>query len=130
MGAAGDQPSMSPDLGALFWFAAVVVAIPFVLWWFKRTPIGARMSSATMKSVGALPLSASQKLVTVEVGRGEERRWLVLGITPGSIALLYTLSPHDEPPGAAMPSTPTEGFAQLLSRLKHGKGSAEGDRGR
>ncbi len=115
---------MSPDLSALFWFAAIVVAIPLLLWWFKRTPIGARLSSSTMKSVGALPLSASQRLVTIEVGRGDERRWLVLGVTPGSINLLYTLSPSDEAGGASLnPVNPAEGFSQLLGRLKNGPGN-------
>ena len=118
---------MTPDFSAFMWFAAIVVAIPFVLWWFKRTPMGARLSSASMKSVGALPLSTSQKVVTVEVGQGDERRWLVLGVTPGSINLLYTLSPHDDPSAPLLPATPAEGFAQLLSRMKRGRSNDGAD---
>ncbi|MBL8363003.1 MAG: flagellar biosynthetic protein FliO [Rubrivivax sp.] len=121
---------MTPDWSALGWFALVVVAIPLALWMFRRSGAGARMAAASMKAVGALPLSASQKLVTVEVGQGDERRWLVLGVTPGSINLLYTLSPHDDPSAAPSPVTPAEGFAQLLSRLKTEKRDGAGDDGR
>ena len=68
---------MYPDWSALGWFALVVAAIPLALWMFRRSGPGARIAAASMKAVGALPLSASQTLVTVEVGHGDERRWLV-----------------------------------------------------
>ena len=61
------------------------------------------------------------KLVTVEVGQGDERRWLVLGVATGGVSLLYTLTPTV---GADVPPTPAQGFAQLLSRLKDGEGGA------
>ena len=48
-----------------------------------------------MRSVAALPLSASQRILTVEVGRGDQRRWLVLGITPHSIAQPYKVVASD-----------------------------------
>ncbi len=94
-----------------------MIAIPAVLWLLKRTPIGAGAASgAGLRTVAALPLSASQRIVTVEVGSGEERRWLVLGVTPSSITTLHTLSPQADAPAAPAPA----GFAQVLGRLRQG----------
>jgi flagellar protein FliO/FliZ len=106
---------MSPGLGSLAWFVVVVAAIPFALWLLKRSPLGGASGSGGMRSVAVLPLSASQRIVTVEVGRGDSRCWLVLGVTPNSISTLHTMLPHDEPPPLPTPNT---AFAQLLSRLK------------
>jgi flagellar protein FliO/FliZ len=69
-----------------------------------------------MRHIAALPLSASQRIVTVEVGRGDSRCWLVLGVTGTSINTLHTMLPQDEQ-APAMPAPPTA-FAQLLSRLQ------------
>ena len=113
---------MSDGLTTVAWFITVVALIPLALWFFKRSPLGARLTGMTpgaMRPVASLPLSASQKVVTIEVGLGDERRWLVLGVASGSINLLYSLTP---PPAAEMPPTPAEGFAQLLSRIRTGGG--------
>ena len=72
---------MNGSLGfGLLWFLVILAAIPLVLWLVKRTPYGAAMSGGVAgvgRLVGTLPLGPHQKLVTVEVGQGEERRWLV-----------------------------------------------------
>ena len=52
-------------------------------------------ASGVMRSVAALPLSPSQRIVTVEVGLGPERRWLVLGVTAQSITTLHTMAPQE-----------------------------------
>ncbi|HZW72389.1 MAG TPA: flagellar biosynthetic protein FliO, partial [Caldimonas sp.] len=80
-------------MSALLWFVAIIVAIPFALWLLKRTPLGGGGSAGVMKSVAMLPLSTSQRIVTVEVGSGDERRWLVLGVTPSAITTLHTMAP-------------------------------------
>ena len=78
-----------------------------------------------MKSIASLPLSTSQRIVTVEVGSGEERRWLVLGITPSSITTLHTMAAQTveaAPPGAVGEVRPA--FAQILGRFRRpGAGS-------
>ena len=112
---------MSDALGSLAWFIAVLALIPAVLWFVKRSAIGARLSQGPMKTVASLALSPAQRVVTVEVGSGEERRWLVLGVAAGGVSLLYTLTPAPE---AELPATPAEGFAQLLTRLKNGGSDA------
>ncbi|HJW10554.1 MAG TPA: flagellar biosynthetic protein FliO, partial [Albitalea sp.] len=71
----------SSGLSSLLWFVAIIVLIPAVLWLLKRTPMGGAASQGLMRSVAALPISPSQRIVTVEVGRGDQRRWLVLGVT-------------------------------------------------
>ena len=54
-----------------------------------------RGGAGVMKSVAMLPLSTSQRIVTVEVGSGDERRWLVLGVTPTAITTLHTMAPQE-----------------------------------
>lgn len=107
---------MTPGFGSLVWFVVVVAAIPLALWLLKRTPLGSAAGSRGLRHVSALPLSAGQRIVTVEVGSGDHRTWLVLGVTAHSIQTLHTMLPQDEPP-PPLP-TPNTAFAQLLSRLK------------
>ena len=113
----------SNGLTSLLWFIAIIVMIPAALWLLKRTPAGARFSGAAsngvMRSVAALPLSANQRIVTVEVGQGDARRWLVLGVTAQSITTLHTMAPQDESPVGAAPAMPA--FAQLLGKLRQAK---------
>jgi len=103
---------------SLLWFAAIIVMIPLALWLLKRTPLGGAASGGMMRSVAALPLSTSQRILTVEVGQGDQRRWLVLGVTPHSITTLHTMEPAAE----AVPVPPASGvagsFAQVLGRLR------------
>ena len=104
----------SSGFTSLLWFVAIVAAIPLALWLLKRTPIGGAGGNGVMRAIAALPLSTSQRIVTIEVGEGESRRWLVLGVTPQSITTLHTLPPGAEPPAA----TPVPGFAQLLKKVR------------
>jgi flagellar protein FliO/FliZ len=107
---------------SLLWFVAILALIPAALWLLKRTPAGGAGSNPLMKSVAVLPLSASQRIVTVEVGAGEERRWLVLGVTPSSITTLHAMAPVE---GAA-PATPGgPAFAGLLAKLNQNKGQGD-----
>ena len=108
---------MANGLSSLLWFIAILALIPATLWFLKRTPLGGAGGSGVMKSIASLPLSTSQRIVTVEVGQGDERRWLVLGVTPNSITPLHTMTPHD----GATPSDPVPlhpAFAQILGRLR------------
>ena len=85
----------SQGFTSLLWFLAILALIPLALWLLKRTPMGGAAGQGVLRSVAALPLSTSQRIVTVEVGRGEARRWLVLGVTPQSITTLHTMAPQD-----------------------------------
>lgn len=108
----------SPALSML-WFVAVVVAIPFVLWLLKRSAWGQALGSGNAgvaHTVSTLALSPSQKVTIVEVGNGEARQWLVLGVTPQQITPLHTLPPQDLPPQQAVRNT--GGFAAALQRAR------------
>ncbi len=133
---------MAMNWTALLWFLAIVASIPLVLWLFKRSQLlGSNAAAGTARAVAVLPLSATQKLVTVELGRGDEKFWLVLGVTPSSITTLHTMAalPHILPTvpggigelgdalagnGSAQPKAiappPAAAFSQLLGRLRGG----------
>jgi flagellar protein FliO/FliZ len=109
---------------SLLWFIAILILIPLALWLVKRSPAGARFTGVAgggaLRTVATLPISASQRVVTIEVGQGEDRRWLVLGVTPQTISTLHTMMPQADAPAAAPPGMPAP-FAQLLSRLRNDK---------
>jgi flagellar protein FliO/FliZ len=108
------------SLTPLLWLVGVIALIPLVLWMIKRSPMGAQFASGPVRPVGTLPLSNGQRLVTIEVGHGEERLWLVLGVTPHSITTLHTMVPQASAPAVApgAAANPQATFAQLLGRLQ------------
>jgi len=118
------------SLTPLLWFFGVVALIPLLLWLVKRSPMGGALSNGPVRQVGVMPLSASQRLVTVEVGQGEDKLWLVLGVTPDRISTLHTMAPQAGAPSASgLPAvggstTPQSTFAQLLQRLQGGGSDA------
>ena len=114
---------ISSGLNSLLWFIAIIAMIPCALWLLKRTPMGGASSGGMMRSIAALPLSQNQRIVTVEVGQGDERRWLVLGVTAQSITTLHTMAPQGEAAAPVMPVAPA--FAQLLGKLR-GKDANDG----
>ncbi len=104
---------------SFLWFGAILALIPVSLWLLKRTPLGgAAQRPGAPRPVAVLPISAQQKLVTVEVGQGEDRLWLVLGVTPQGIRTLHTMAAQAEATPPAPPQPPAAAFAQLLSRLR------------
>lgn len=112
---------MDTLLTPLLWFALVVALIPLLLWLLKRSPVGGLAQARGMRCISVLPLSGTQRVVTVEVGQGEDRRWLVLGVTPGSITTLHTMAPQDD--GAAPAASPPASFAGWLAAVKPARGS-------
>jgi flagellar protein FliO/FliZ len=108
---------------SLLWFAAVIALIPVALWLLKRSPLGgfgglgAPGRQGTPRHVATLPLAPHSRLVTVEVGQGEERLWLVLGVTAQGIRTLHTMVPQADE-ALTPPPPPAAAFAQLLGRLK------------
>ncbi len=107
---------------SLLWFGAVVALIPLALWLLKRSPLGLGALGApgrlgTPRHVATLPLAPHSRLVTVEVGQGDDRLWLVLGVTAQGIRTLHTMVPQADE-ALAPPPPPAAAFAQLLGRLK------------
>lgn len=111
---------MNSQVLPVLWFLAILAVIPLALWLLKRSPLGSGLANSQMRMVSVLPLSPSQKLLTVEVGEGEDRRWLVLGVTAQQIQTLHVM-----PPQATLPTSQVaEGSfaAQLRQRLQRGNG--------
>ncbi|HET9977868.1 MAG TPA: flagellar biosynthetic protein FliO [Burkholderiaceae bacterium] len=111
--------SFGNAVSSLLWFGVILAAIPVALWLLKRGSAGGATAPGLMRTVAVLPLAPNQRLVTVEVGRGDDRRWLVLGVTGQSIATLHEMAPQAE---AVAPTAPPVPFAQLLSRLQRKDG--------
>ena len=106
-------------LSSALWFIAILALIPISLWLLKRTPAGAGAShGAGLRNVASLALSPTQRIVTVEVGHGDDRRWLVLGVTPAAINTLYSVAPFDDDTAAA--GAPGGGFSLMFNRLRNG----------
>src|SRR6185369_5751031 len=103
---------MSSAITSLLGFVAIVALIPLALWLLKRTPIGGGAAHGVMRTVAMLPISANQRLLTVEVGSGDDKKWLVLGVTAAGITTLHTMAPQVVEPAA----TPLPAFAQLLTK--------------
>lgn len=117
--------SAMSGLQAALWFLAILALIPLLLWLLKRTPLaGGNSPAGAPRTVAVLPLAPQQRLVTVEVGQGEERLWLVLGVSAQGIRTLHTMSAQESAPpapgDAAQP--PAAAFAQLLGRLRSESG--------
>ncbi|MDE2369312.1 MAG: flagellar biosynthetic protein FliO [Burkholderiales bacterium] len=107
-------------LTSALWFVAIVAAIPFALWLLKRTPLaGVGGRAGTPRLIAMLPVSNQHKLMTIEVGQGEERLWLVVGVSPQGLRTLHTMAAQPE---AEVPTPPAAAFAQLLGRLRNDKG--------
>ncbi len=109
---------ISNGIGSFLWFCVILALIPASLWFLKRTPLGGGGGNGVMKSIASMPLSTSQRIVTVEVGSGDERRWLVLGITPSSITTLHTMAAQDLAAAASSTMQPHPAFAQILGRFR------------
>jgi flagellar protein FliO/FliZ len=117
---------MMPSSGlTVLWFLAIVAMIPLTLWGLKRSGLasGAMSGSpALIKPVGQYNIGPGQRVVTVEVGAGDSKTWLVLGVTAQSINTLHTMAPQAMPAadGAQVPA-----FTTLLRRAVGGdKGQA------
>ncbi|WP_053014049.1 FliO/MopB family protein [Caldimonas brevitalea] len=114
----------SAGMSAL-WFFFIIAMIPAALWLLKRSQaagLGALgQAQQATRVVSITGLGPNQRLVTVEVGQGDERQWLVLGVTAQSITALHTLAAQELPPAQplTMPKLPAS-FAALLNKAKKG----------
>jgi flagellar protein FliO/FliZ len=115
---------------SLLWLVFIVCLIPLSLWVLKRSGYAgglARPAMGGMRLVGSLPIGPQQRIVTVEVGEGAARRWLMLGVTAQQIQLLHQMAPGAavEAPGAPPAQA---AFAQMLARFAPLASPAAGSR--
>jgi len=107
-----------PNMGlTVMWFVAILALIPLSLWWMKRTGLaqgGMSGNGAQMRPVGQHVLGPGQKLVTMEVGTGADKVWLVLGVTAQHITTLHTLPPQPMPESKGQPMPFQAALAKVI----------------
>jgi flagellar protein FliO/FliZ len=116
-----DAPMLSNPWTAMLAFVAVMALIPLALWALKRTSL-AHAGHGPMRLLASLPLGPGQRVVTLEVDDGVERRWLVVGLSASGMSVLSTLHPNaplavtpERPAQAGMPTpTPDERDERLV----------------
>jgi flagellar protein FliO/FliZ len=100
----------------ILWFVGIVAMIPLTLWALKRSGLASGAmggaAQALITPVGQLNIGPGQRLVTVEVGSGDDRTWLVLGVTAQQISTLHTMAPQALPANTLAPAS----FSALLRR--------------
>lgn len=105
----------------------VLLALPWGITWLRRKGWqGSHSRGQVLKVVGAVAVGPHQKVVTVEVVSGSDRRWLVLGVTPQSITrldemdaplnnLTDTTPAHTAPHAPQPPPAATDSFQAALA---------------
>ena len=120
----------SSFLAPLLWLVLILALIPLALWLLKRSGHGGlspRSVPGGVRVVSQAVLSPQQRLVTVEVGEGADRCWLVLGVTAQQISVLHRLAPplQDRETAcsdatATLPSIAGTSFSYLLAQWRRG----------
>jgi len=103
----------------IFWFVLIIAMIPLSLFILKKSglakgAVGA--GDAVLRSVSQLSLGPGQRIVTVELGAGEQKTWLVLGVTAHSITTLHSLQPTQDSQDQAGRDAAESSFPILLRR--------------
>jgi flagellar protein FliO/FliZ len=99
----------------------LLLAMMVVAWllqrWRRHLPNMKRQTGPSLKVMNALPLGPQQRVVTVQVGEGQDRVCLVLGVTPGGISALHQMAL----PAEALVNMPADhqadGFKARLNQL-------------
>jgi flagellar protein FliO/FliZ len=101
---------------------ALMVGIAFALKWARaRLPgVAGQGNGPALRVLSSLSLGPQQRVVTVQVGQGDERVCLVLGVAPGGVSALHQMPmPMPTEPEVLTPGQmPTAtGFAARLAQL-------------
>ena len=87
---------------SLLWVAGFVLLLALVpsgiKWVQSRSGRGAVQAGASSRVLSAVAVGPQQRVVTVEVGPGDARICLVLGVTQHTVSCLHTF-----PAGSALP---------------------------
>jgi flagellar protein FliO/FliZ len=100
----------------------VMVGIAWLLQRYRRLiPGAAQRSGPALQVLGGVALGPQQRVVTVQVGQGEQAVCLVLGVAAGSITALHQLpmpTAAADPSAPAIPPGPVAGFAERLALFR------------
>ena len=125
--------SMVQTLLVVVLFVAAMALLPWLLRRLKQrqSALGGA-SAAPARVLTAVSLGPQQRLVTVEVGSGDARTCLVLGVTAQQITCLHVLpAPASAPAPAAAAAVanagtlpPSTSFSQAMARVQAGAAGA------
>lgn len=97
-------------IGALLLVLAVIVGGTWLLKRFSLIPAAA---SGVIKVVAAAGVGQRERVVVVEI----DQTWLVLGVAPGRVNKLHTMTkPGSDAPGTKPDHPPVETFATQLNQ--------------
>ncbi len=96
---------MTQTLLAVLAFVAFVASLPWLLKRMQQRQAMARGGDVTTRVLSAVAVGAHQRVVTVEVGEGEHKTRLVLGVTAQQINCLHVLGSTAAVP-LAVPNAP------------------------
>ena len=103
----------------VFWFVAIVALIPLTLYGLKRSGLAKGVVGSgdkVLKTVSQMSIGPGQRVITVEVGVGEQKTWLVLGVTAQSITTLHTMEPSQDSQEQGVGDPGSSTFPVLLRR--------------
>ena len=100
---------MSSALASFGVLILVIAAIPLVLWLVKRLSQLPGTQTGPLSVTASMSVGPRERIAVVRI----EQRWLLVGITAGSI---NTLAELDGPPAELPPGKPA--FADLLAGLR------------
>ena len=100
----------------------LMVGIAWLLQRYRRhLPGAAQRAGPALQVLGGVALGPQQRVVTVQVGQGEQAVCLVLGVAAGSITALHQLpmpTVAADPSAPAIPPGPVAGFAERLALFR------------
>ncbi len=107
---------MTQTLLAVLAFVAFVACLPWLLKRMQQRQAMARGGDVTTRVLSAVAVGAHQRVVTVEVGEGEHKTRLVLGVTAQQINCLHVLGAATVP---ALPAaTDVATFSQAMAAVQ------------
>ena len=99
----------------------VMVGIAWLLQRYRRhLPGAAHRAGPALQVLGGVSLGPQQRLVTVQVGQGEQAVCLVLGVSPGSVTALHQMPLPPVTDEATDATPPATGFAARLAQIRKG----------
>jgi flagellar protein FliO/FliZ len=117
---------------SLLWLALVLLSIPAAMWLLRRSGWGGlrpgASAASSMRVLSQTPLGPQQRLVLIEIGEGESRCRLLLGVTAQQVSVLHQLpaGPADAHPVAGAP--PVDAAFRRLLEGWHRSGSMQSAR--
>lgn len=112
--------SLSFGVGTVLSFLGVVALIPVALWLLKRTPMGA---PGPVRVVASQIVGPQQRVLTLEVGAGEARQWLIVGVSAAGMQTLHTMVPTSVGDEPTRPLVMPNSFAAHWARHRQGPAS-------